>query len=157
MYTGPVGSASLPTQIHDYNVHVDRYDVFWMIPVRHGAVSVDFDDAHARLVVHDLDVFDDHDLANSLTQGLGLPSPPIPPIFPVRAKVSFDIEWSGVEAMAQIENAKQTFKGTFFSTGATISWSAEQKGFKFESDMPPDPKANLISVLGREQNGVFFS
>jgi len=157
VYTGPVGSASLVTQIHDYNVHVDRYDVFWMIPVRHNAVSVSMDGSQARLQVHNMDVFDDHDLANSLTQGLGLPTPPISPVFSVPASVSFDVEWDGVLAMAEIENASQQFKGSFFSTGATISWSAEQKGFRFESDMPPDPKANLISVVGHEQNGVFFS
>ena len=157
MYTGPVGSASLALQIHDYNVHVDRNDVFWMIPVRHDAVEVDFDDARASLRVRGLHVFDDHDLANSLTQGLGLPNPPIAGVFPVRAKISFDVEWDGALAMAQIENNSQHFKGNFLSTGATISWSAEQPGFRFQSDTPPDPTANLISVLGREQNGVFFS
>jgi hypothetical protein len=128
-----------------------------MIPVRHDAVSVSMDGSQARLQVSDLDVFDDHDLANSLTQGLGLPSPPIPPIFPVPATVSFDVKWNGVLTMAEIENTSQQFKSTFFSTGATISWSAEQTGFRFESDMPPDPGANLISVVGHEQNGVFFS
>jgi hypothetical protein len=157
VYTGPVGSASLALQIHDYNVHVDRNDVFWMIPVRHDAVEVDFDDARARLRVRGLNVFDDHDLANSLTQGLGLPNPPIAGVFPVRAKISFDVEWDGALAMAQIENNSQHFKGSFLSTGATISWFAEQPGFRFQSDTPPDPTANLISVLGREQNGVFFS
>jgi hypothetical protein len=157
VYTGPVGSASLAQQIHDYNVHVDRNDVFWMIPVRHDAVEVDFDDMRARLRVRGLNVFDDHDLANSLTQGLGLPNPPIAGVFPVRAKISFDVEWDGALAMAQIENNSQHFKGSFLSTGATISWFAEQPGFRFQSDTPPDPKANLISVLGREQNGVFFS
>jgi len=130
--------------------------VFWMIPVRHGAVEVDFDNQRARLRVRGMDVFDDHDLANSLTQGLGIPTPPIPPVFPVRAKVSFDIEWDGAIATAEIENSAQQFKGTFFSTNTTIVWSAEQKGFQFQSDNPPDPKANLISVLGREKNGVFF-
>jgi hypothetical protein len=157
VYTGPVGSASLIQQIHDYNVHVDRNDVFWMIPVRHEAVEVDFDGSRARLRVRDLDVFDDHDLANSLTQGLGLPTPPIPGVFPVRAKVSFDVEWDGPLAMADIENNSQHFKGSFLSTGATISWSADQPGFRFQSDMPPDPNANLVSVLGREQNGFFFT
>jgi hypothetical protein len=165
VYTGPVGSASLFQQIHDYNVHVDRNDVFWMIPVRRDAVEVDFDGARASLRVRDLSAFDDHDLANSLTQGLGLPAnpaampptPAIPGMFPVRAKVSFDVEWKGALASAQIENSSQNFKGSFLSTGATISWSAEQAGFRFESDMPPDPNANLISVLGRERNGVFFS
>ena len=157
MYTDPVGSASLAHQIHDYNVHVDRNDVCWMIPVRHDAVDVDFAGARASLRVRDLSAFDDHDLANSLTQGLGLPTPPIPGVFPVRAKVSFDVEWNGALAMAQIENSSQNFKGSFLSTGATIRWSAEQLGFRFESDMPPDPKANLVSVLGRERNGAFFS
>ena len=73
------------------------------------------------------------------------------------ATVSFDVEWDGALAMAQIENTSQHFKGTFLSTGATISWSAQQTGFEFQSQMPPDPGANLVSVLGREQNGVFFT
>jgi hypothetical protein len=138
-------------------VHVDRNDVFWMIPVRHGSVKVDFDGARARLHVSNLNAFDDHDLANSLSQGLGLPSPPIPGVFPVHAKISFDVEWDGALATAQIENTSQNFKGTFLSTGATITWSADQSGFHFQSDNPADPKANLISVLGREQNGAFFT
>ena len=157
MYTGPVGSAKLTDQIHDYNVHVDRNDVFWMIRVKHDAVDVDFDDAQASLRMRDLNVFDDHDLANSLTQGLGIPTPAIAGVFPVHAKVSFDVEWNGTIAAAQIENAAQHFKGSFLSTGATISWVAEQAGFRFQSDTPPDPSANLVSVLGREQNGVFFT
>ena len=133
-----------------------------MIPTKNHAVSVDFDDVRARLTVRNLDVFDDHDLANSLTQGLGLPAtavPPngIPPVFPVRAKVSFDIEWNGaIDVAAQINNTAQHFKGTFFSTNTTIQWSSEQEGFAFESE-PPTPARNLISVLGRVQNGVFFS
>src|SRR5260370_30980490 len=105
-----------------------------MIPVRHNAVEVDFDGSRARLLVRDLDVFDDHDLANSLTQGLGLPAnpaampptPAIPGMFPVRAKVSFDVRWDGALPMAQIENNSQNFKGSFLSTAPTISWFADQ-------------------------------
>jgi len=99
---GPVGSANLAQQIHDFNVHIDSNDVFWMVEVEHDAVKVDFDDGKACLRVRDLPVFDDHDLANSLTQGLGLPGdlgfpfPAIAPVFPVRAKVSFDVEWTGI-------------------------------------------------------------
>jgi hypothetical protein len=128
-----------------------------MIPVRDDAVKVDFDGARARLKVRDLRVFDDHDLANSLTAGLGIPSPPIPGVFPVGATVSFDVKWEGALATAQIENTSQNFKGTFLSTGATIRWSAHEPGFHFQSETPADPKANLVSVLGREQNGVFFT
>ena len=151
----------MATQIHDYNVHVDRYDVFWMIPVRDDAVQVDLDNARARLQVRNMDVFDDHDIANSLTQGLGLPAtvvPPngIPPIFPVRAKVSFDVEWNRAIDTAQIPNSSEHFKGRFLATQATIKWSSEQDGFSFESE-PPNPTRNVFAVLGREKNGVFFS
>ena len=107
--------------------------------------------------VSNMSVFDDHDIANSLTQGLGFPNPPIPPIFPVHATVSFDLVWDGALATAQIDNTSQNFKGTFLSTGATITWTANQDGFHFQSDNPPDPNANLISVLGRERNGIFFT
>lgn len=167
MYTVPVGTQtpfSIPLQIHDYNVHVDSNDVFWMIPVSRDAVEVDFDSAQARLRVRDMVVFDDHDIANSLTQGLGLPTPPIPGlpfppipgVFPVKARVSFDIRWNGALQTTTINNTAQSFKGTFSSTQTTIEWSSEQEGFAFKSE-PPDPTRNLISVLGREQNGVFFT
>lgn len=161
MYTGPAGSANLTEQIHDYNVHIDSNDVFWMVRVPHEAVRVDFDDARASLRVQGVPVFDDHDLANSLTFGLGLPGdlgfpyPAIAPTAPVRATVSFDVEWNGAVATAQIHNDAQQFKGFFLSTGATINWSAEQPGFRFQSETP-DPTRNLVSVLGHEQNGVFF-
>lgn len=160
MYVGPVGSVA--AQIHDYNVHIDSNDVFWMIAVEHDAVKVDFDEARARLRVNNLRVFDDHDLANSLTLGMGLPGdlgfsyPKIDPVAPVRATVSFDVEWSGILDMAQINNSAQSFKGSFFSSNATIKWSSEQPGFRFES-LAPDPALNLISVLGREKNGAFFT
>ena len=137
-------------------MHVDRNDVFWMIPVNHDAVEVDFDSAQARLRVRDMVVFDDHDLANSLTQGLGLPTPPIPAVFPVKARVSFDVRWNGALQTTTIHNTAQHFMGTFSATQTTIEWSSEQEGFAFRSE-PPDPTRNLISVLGREQNGVFFT
>ena len=128
-----------------------------MIPVRRNAVKIDFDQSQARLTVCDLNVFDDHDLANALTAGLGIPTPPIPGVFPVHAKVSFDVKWEGAIATAEIENTSQQFKGTFVSTGATITWTSSQPGFQFQSQTPPDPNANLVSVIGREKNGVFFS
>ena len=127
-----------------------------MIPAKHDSVVVDFENAQARLKISGLNVFDDHDLANSLSQGLGLPTPPIPPTFPVRAKVSFDIEWNGAIDTAQITSTTEHFKGTFLATQTTIKWSSEQEGFSFESE-PPNPARNLLSVLGLEQNGVFFS
>jgi hypothetical protein len=162
VYTGPAGSAALPEQIHDFNVHIDSNDVFWMVRVAHDAVDVDFDDGQARLRVRELEVFDDHDIANSLTFGLGLPGdlgfpcPAVPPVPPVRAIVYFDVKWNDVIASAEIHNDVQCFKGSFLSTGATIKWSAEQPRFRFQSEEPA-PARNLISVLGHEQDGVFFT
>jgi hypothetical protein len=121
---------------------------------------VDFNEAHARLRVSDLPVFDDHDIVNSLTYGIGLPAgtalmlPGIPPVSPRRATVSFDVEWNGVVASAEIHNTTQHFQGSFLSTGATIKWSAEEPGFRFQSEEPL-PTRNLVSVLGHERNGVF--
>jgi hypothetical protein len=143
-------------------VHIDSNHVFWMVPVEHDALEVDFDQGQASLRVSGLEVFDDHDLANSLTDGLGLngdphyPYPPIAPVAPVRATVTFDVEWNGIVTMRQIHNSAQGFMGSFLSTGATIKWSADQPGFHFESETP-NPARNLVSVLGREQNGVFFT
>lgn len=143
-------------------MHIDSNDVFWMVEVDSHAIEVNFEQGQAHLIVSGLDVYDDHDLGNSLTQGLGLPGdlgfsyPAIPPVAPIRAKVSFDVEWNGILATAEIDNSTQGFKGTFLSTGATINWSAEENGFQFQSETP-NPSRNLMSVLGREKNGVFFT
>jgi hypothetical protein len=162
LFTGPVGSANLPEQVHDYNPHIDANDVFWTIPIAEDAVEVDFDDARATLRVNNLAVFDDHDLANSLTYGLGLPGdlgfsyPHIDPVQPKHATVSFDIEWSGLLEAAEVVNTSQGFRGSFIQTGATIRWSSSQAGFRFQSEAP-NPARNLFSVIGREKNGVFFT
>ena len=124
-------------------------------------MNVDFDHAHVTLSVKGLKIFDDHDLANAFTSGLGLPGDPgfpfprIAPVLPVPATVSFEAEWSGQLDAAVIENPKQGFKGSFLQTGATINWSAEQDGFRFQSE-PPNPARKLFAVIGRERNGVFF-
>ena len=101
---------------------------------------------------------DAHDLLNNLTGGQGFTGfgLNIPPIVPVPATVSFDIEWSGVIGTAQIVNDMQTFRGNYVRTGATINWSASsQGGFTFQSEAP-NPARNRYSVIGHEQNGVFF-
>jgi len=109
-----------------------------------------------------LAVFDDHDLANSLTSGLGLPGdmgftfPKISPVAPVRATMSFDLRWSNNLSAADIHNASQGFQGSFRQTTAAMSCSAEQEGFRFDSD-PADTSISVFAVLGRERNGIFFT
>lgn len=136
--------------------------MFWTVRAPRDAVEVDFDGARARLRMEELEVFDDHDVANSVTMGLGLPGglgfpyPHIGPVLPKRAIVSFDVEWSGLLDTAEIVNPSQGFKGSFLKTGSTIKWSVHQPGFRFESEAP-NPSRALFAVIGREQNGVFFT
>src|SRR5260370_21131083 len=133
-----------------------------MIRVPEDDVEVDFHKGWATLRLVDLEVFDDHDIANSLTDGLGLPGdlgfpyPKIPPVFPVRATVSIEVNWNGVLAAERIRNDSQHFEGVFLETETTVRWSSRQQGFTFKSEAP-NPTRNLISVLGRERNGAFFT
>jgi hypothetical protein len=103
---------------------------------------------------------DAHDLLNNLTGGKGFTGMGlnIPPIAPSPAKVSFDIEWSGVITSGKVVNQMQTFRGNYARTGATIDWSAESSvpgGFAFQSEAR-NPERNRYSIIGHEQNGVFF-
>jgi hypothetical protein len=103
---------------------------------------------------------DAHDLLNNLTNGQGFSGNGlnIPPIAAVPATVSFDIEWSGVIDSQKVVNENQSFRGNYVRTSATINWSAEpsmQGGFAFQSEAP-NPARNRYSIIGHEQNGVFF-
>jgi len=118
-------------QIHDYSPGIGPGGLFWIIPAPRDSVEIDLDNARASLRLRDVSVLDAHDLANSLTNGHGLVSPPIPPIAPVPATVSFDIEWRDVLSQAKVTNEAANFTGQFIETIATISWSASQAGFSF--------------------------
>jgi hypothetical protein len=100
-------------------------------------------------------VIDAHDVANALTGGKGLANPPVPPIAPVPATVSFDIEWSGVMERAIVTNEDGDLTGQYVRTGATVQWSSTEAGFQFISEAPNHAR-NLYSVVGHERNGVFF-
>jgi hypothetical protein len=155
IFTGPVGSANLPQQIHDYSPGISSNGLFWLVSAPRDAVQIDLDAGTASLRMNNVALTDAHDLANSLTNGHGLTNPPIPPAAPVPATVSFDIEWSNMIARDKITNVAEDFEGQFIETGATISWSAAQAGFDFVSESP-NPARNVYSVIGRERNGVFF-
>jgi len=152
---GPVGSANLTQQIHDYSPGIGPKGLFWIIAVPNDSVEIDLDQPRASLQLRDVSVIDAHDLANALTNGHGFANPPIPPVAPVLATVSFDIEWSGMIAQANVTNQAANFSGQFIETFATIKWSSTQAGFDFLSEAP-NPARNVYSVIGHERNGFFF-
>ena len=96
-----------------------------MIPTSRDSIEIDFEEGVASLRVRDVPVTDAHDLYNNLTKGNGYPPLGVPPVAPVPATVSFDIEWSGITDSAKVVNVMQNFRGRFLKTGATIDWSAE--------------------------------
>src|SRR5216683_6083068 len=104
IFTGPVGSANVTQQIHDYSPGISLNGLFWLVSAPRDAVQIDLDSGTASLQMANVPVIDAHDLANSLTNGHGLTNPPIPPIAPVPATVSFAIEWSNVIAREQVTN-----------------------------------------------------
>lgn len=142
-------------QIHDYNPGIAANGLFWVISAPSDVVDVNPGAGTASLRMSNVPVMDFHDIGNALTDGHGLPSMSIPPIAPVPALVSFDIEWSGVIERAIITNENEDFTGQYVRTGATIQWSSSEAGFAFTSE-PPNPDRNLYSVVGHERNGVFF-
>jgi len=157
IFTGPVGSANTPQQIHDYAPEIPPSGLFWTMPLHPDSVRVEFNSARAFMHAESLSVPDAHDLANSLTHGQGIVTPTftIPPIAPVPATVAFDVEWSGEISRATVVNEAQNFRGEFIKTGSTMKWSSIQDGFSFESE-DPNPARNLGGTTGRERNGVFF-
>ena len=126
-----------------------------MIPATQDSIEVSFGAGVASLRLRDVPVMDAHDLYNNLTNGHGFPPLGIPPVAPVPAMVSFDIEWSGIIDSAKVVNVMHNFRGQFVKTGATIDWSAESANFAFQSESP-NPARNLYALIGHEQNGVFF-
>jgi hypothetical protein len=155
IFTGPVGSANLTQQIHDYSPGIPPNGLFWLVSAPRDAVRIGANSGTASLRMSDVLIIDAHDLANALTNGRGFASLAIPPIPPTPATVSFDIEWNGVVARAEVTNEAQDFTGEFVETSASISWSARTDGFLFVSE-PPNPARSLYSVIGHERNGVFF-
>lgn len=126
-----------------------------MIPTARDSIEINFGAGIASLRMRDVPVTDTHDLFNNLTHGQGFPALGIPPVAPVPATVSFDIEWSGITDRQKVVNVLQSFRGQFVKTGATIDWSAQSADFAFQSESP-NPDRNLYSVIGHEKNGVFF-
>ena len=132
----------LTSQVHDFNPGIATNGVFWTAPIDRGSVKVNLGKGSASLHVADLDVEDYGNVVNALQDGQS-----------VEASVSFDVDWSGVDERVKIRNSNADFGGQYVRNTATLTWSAEESGFSFESD----PLASDFAEIGQERNGAFFS
>jgi hypothetical protein len=141
LYTGPVGVG----QVHDYSPGIPPSGLFWTQPIPRHDVRVDFDDGKASCHVSNLSELDAGNILNALDGGPTKPS-----------TVSFDMRWFATGDPMHITDPVHGFTGKFFISNLTIEWSAKDEGFRFDSD-PADTSVNVMSVFGRERNGVFFA
>jgi hypothetical protein len=105
-------------------------------------VKVQLGSGSAAMHVADHPIGDYHDVVNALTGGSPVAS----------AKVSFDVDWSGVDERVKVSNETTGFAGEFIRNSAMLAWSASQPGFSFTSD----PAESHFAEIGHERNGVFF-
>ena len=134
-----------PVQIHDFNPGNAPNGLFWTIRIPDQSVNVDFDNATASYSLNNLSIGDYHDITSFLKGGPAIPS-----------EVSFQMHWQGVQKRVEFRDKKKRFVGTYIDDKATIAWSAERPGFKFDSD-PANTSITNFAQLGKESNGVFFS
>lgn len=95
------------------------------------------------LDVERLALFDYFSVNNALSDG---PS--------IDATVSYHMRWAPGGTSLTIDDGKFHFAGR--RTSATISWSAHESGFRFQSS-PAHTTVTNFALLGRERNGVFYS
>src|SRR5437763_1903060 len=100
-----------------------------------------------------MDVFDDHDLANSLTQGLGLPTPPISAVFPVHAKVSFDVEWTARWRWRKLKTAPNSSKALFSAPAPRSVGLPNRKASNFNRTICRTPKRTSFPCWGARRTG----
>jgi hypothetical protein len=119
--------------------------LFWTVRIPNESVSVNLDDGRASMHVEEQDVLDFGSIPNALNNG---PS--------VAARVSYELDWSGVLQRTQVHDPVQGYEGLFLQTNATITWRAHAaNGFRFTSDA--EGQSTVFAEVGNERNGVFFT
>ena len=134
---------SYQNQIHDYNPGIRRSGLFWTIEVPRRVVRVNLARARASMRMTDAAMPDYFDFNNSVTVARR----------PERARVSFDVRWSGLIKRLTVQNDAQQFNGQFILDDAKVEWSSHQPGFRFQS-RPASESINLAAQIGRQQSGV---
>jgi hypothetical protein len=119
--------------------------LFWTKLIPNHDVQVNLDAGTASYHANARFAEDYHDIVNALSGGPGIPG-----------SVSFDLNWFGATQTQTVRDPTNQFKGVYQLDSATLAWSANRQGFKFQSD-PADTSTTIFAMIGSEQSGAFFS
>ena len=145
MFTGAV-APDFSNQVRDFNPGIANNGLFWTIAVPPDSGSINLDKGTARFKMDNLELLDFFNISNSLTDGAATGPP-------VAATVSFDIRWTTPSDHYRIRDFDQGFRGEFWETDGTITWSgSNDDGDSFESSSVTEV---VSAAIGRERNGKF--
>jgi hypothetical protein len=148
LYRGQYDFANFSTQVHDFNPGINPYPggLFWTLPLpAPDPLDVQFGAGKARMTATNLAVQDFFNIPNALFR---LEDPVSTP-----ATCSFDIRWSGPVTSRGPVTSPHGSTGELVMSQATMTWSASEQGFSFQSD--PSNTTSVFAQLGRVRNGVF--
>jgi hypothetical protein len=151
--TGPLGP-------HSWDGGLSPTTVFWAVHIPNGGAHVDLNRGTASLHVRNVCVFDAFTVPNSI---LGV-NRPVNPVLGVID--SLDIDWSGINHLATVNQSVNRMRGTFGQGIASVAVKATTPrtlvtalsnghGFSFDSD-PASTSVNHFALIGQEQNGVYY-
>lgn len=133
--------------MHDFDPGFGEQGLFWTIRIPDAAVDIRPGAGRASFRMADLSITDYHSIPNGLFHFAP----------PDAGRVTFDVEWSGVQSRSKVRNAdpNQHFGGELVTTATHVSW----KGWigstlVFESD--DNGQTTRFGQVGHEFNGAFF-
>jgi hypothetical protein len=137
-------------QLHDLNPSPSPpLGLFWTIAIPDDGIDVHIGAGRASLVASDVPILDYGSTFNALTGGNPHPPP---------GKVSFRVQWSGVDERLQIQNFDPIYGGfasEFVRNAAQMEWTATVGVFVSVS-APLATSSSSFAEIGHERNGSFF-
>jgi len=145
VFTGAV-APDFSNQVRDFDPGIRKSGLFWTIALSSDAVSVNLDKGKAHYHADNVELEDYFNIPNALSDGQ-ITGPP------VAATVSFDVHWKNPTDHYNIKESTQGFRGSFWVTDATITWSGQNdNGDAFQSTAVT---AVNFAAIGHERNGKF--
>jgi len=134
-------------QAHDWNPGIKRSGLFWTVPFPRHQVGDNADVGWARMRATNMAVPDFLTFENSVS--------PHPRKVP--GHVSFDVVWHPHGRKVRLRDRTFDFAADVFHCDVSIEFTARQDRSSVVYRSLPNGQTTILSGVGRERNGVFFS